>query len=88
MIHWYVWYNGHGLTIRVNFIVKCVYVGFTSNGFVTKTQSFPMDGHYRTNIISIVGHPKSDLVVPLVLCIVDVQWLGHQYCTTSCSGQC
>jgi hypothetical protein len=26
--------------------------------------------HYKTNIINDVGHPKSDLVVPLVLCTV------------------
>jgi hypothetical protein len=26
-----------------------------------------MGSHYRTNIISSVGHPKSDLVMPLVL---------------------
>jgi hypothetical protein len=26
-----------------------------------------MDGHYRTDIISGVGHLRSDLVVPLVL---------------------
>jgi hypothetical protein len=26
--------------------------------------------HYRTNIISGVGHPRSDTVVPLVLCMV------------------
>jgi hypothetical protein len=67
MVHQYVQYNGHGLTIQVNFMVKCVCVGFGSNGFVTKTQSFPMDGHYRMNVISGVGHPRSDLVVPLVL---------------------
>jgi GR25 family glycosyltransferase involved in LPS biosynthesis len=25
MVHWYVWYNGHGLTILVNFMVSvCV----------------------------------------------------------------
>jgi hypothetical protein len=29
-----------------------------------------MGGHYRTNIISNVGHPRSDSVVPLVLCMV------------------
>jgi hypothetical protein len=63
-------YNGHGLTIWVNFMVKCVCVGFASNGFVTKTQSFPMDGHYRTDVIRGVGHPRSDSVVPLVLRMV------------------
>jgi hypothetical protein len=41
--------------------------GFGSNGFVTKMQSFPIDGHYRMDVISGVGHPRSDLVVPLVL---------------------
>jgi hypothetical protein len=30
-------------------------------------QPFPMDGHYRMDVISGVGHPRSDLVVPLVL---------------------
>jgi hypothetical protein len=37
MVHRYVRYNGHGLIIRVTFMVKCVYMGFGSNGFVTKT---------------------------------------------------
>ena len=27
-------------------------------------------GHYRTDVISGVGHPNSDSVVPLVLCMV------------------
>jgi hypothetical protein len=45
----------------------CMCGAFESNGFVTKMQSFSMDGHYRTNIISNVGHPRSDSVVPLVL---------------------
>jgi hypothetical protein len=70
-------YNGHRLTIRVNFIIKCVCVDFGSIGYMTKIQSFLMDGHYRTDIISGVGHPRSDLVVLLVLCTVVVQWLGH-----------
>jgi hypothetical protein len=38
-----------------------------SNGcFVTDAAS--MGGHYRTNIISSMGHLRSDLVVSLVLC--------------------
>jgi hypothetical protein len=77
MVHRYMWYNGHGLTIQVNIMVKCVCVGFGSNGFVTKMQSFPMDGHYRTDIISNVGHLRSNSVISLVLCTVAVQWLGH-----------
>ena len=38
MVHRYVRYNGHELTIRVNFMVNvCVWGGgFGSNGFVTK----------------------------------------------------
>ena len=73
MIHWYVQYNGHAFNILVNFMVKCVYVGFEFNGFVPKTQSFSMDGHYRSDIISSVGHPRSYSVVPLVLCMIAVQ---------------
>ena len=59
--------NGHGLTIRVNFMVKCVCVDFGSNGFVTKMQPFPMDGNYMTDVISGVGHLRLDPVVLLVL---------------------
>jgi hypothetical protein len=43
---------------------------FGSNGFVTKVQPFPMDGHYRMDITSGVGHSRSDSVVPLALCTV------------------
>ena len=87
MVHQYVRYNDHGLIIRVNFMVKCVCVGFRSNGFVTKTQPFPMDGHYRTDITSGVGHPRSNSVMPLMLCMVAVQWLGHRHCIIGPSGQ-
>jgi hypothetical protein len=75
MVHWYVRYNSHGLTIWVNFMV-CVCVGggggggFGSIGFMIKMQSFPIDCHYTTDVISDVGHPRSDSVVPLVLCMV------------------
>jgi hypothetical protein len=80
-------YNGYGLAIWVNFMVKCVFVGFGSNGFVIKAQPFPMDGHNRMNIISSVGHLRSDSFIPLVLCMVAVQYSGHWYCTTGSSGQ-
>jgi hypothetical protein len=46
--------------------------GFGSNGFVTKVQPFPMNGHYKTYIISGVGYSRSDSVVLLVLCTVAV----------------
>jgi hypothetical protein len=41
--------------------------GGGSNGFVIKTHTFPIDGHYRTDIINGVGHPRSDSVMLLVL---------------------
>jgi hypothetical protein len=75
-----------GLLYGLTFMVKCMCVGFGSNGFVTKTQPFLMDGHYRTNNISSVGHPRSDSVVPLVLYTVAVQWLRHRHCTTGPLG--
>jgi hypothetical protein len=57
-------------------MVKCVYVGFGSDGFMIKTQPFSMDGYYRTNIISSVGHLRSDSVVPLVLCSIFCAMTG------------
>ena len=70
MIHQYMRYNDHVLRIRVNFVVKCVCVGFGLNGFVTKTQPFPMDGYSKMDIISGVSYPRSDSIVLLVLCMV------------------
>jgi hypothetical protein len=57
-------------------MVKCVGVGFGSNGFVTKAQPFLIGGHYRTNIISDVGHLRSDLVMLLLLCTVACNGWG------------
>jgi hypothetical protein len=74
MVHRYVRYNGHEFTIRVSFMINvcmCVCVweggGLGSNDFVTKIQSFPMNGHYRMYVISGVGHPRSYLIIPLML---------------------
>jgi hypothetical protein len=50
--------------------VYVLYESFGFNGFVIKVQSFPMVSHYRTDIISGVGHLRSDLVVLLILCMV------------------
>jgi hypothetical protein len=42
MVHQYVQYNGHGLTIQVSFMVNvCVYGGFGSNDFVTNDAAIP-----------------------------------------------
>jgi hypothetical protein len=75
MIHRYVRYNGYGLTIWVSFMVNvcvCVRGGFGFNGFMTKVQLFPIDGHYKTDVISGVGHLRLDSVMQLLLRIVCV----------------
>ena len=65
-----------GLLDKLALWLVCVYGGFGSNDFVTKMQPFLMDGHYRTNVISGVGHPRSDSVVPLVLRMVCCAMAG------------
>ena len=45
------------------------YMGLGSNDCFTVSATLS-SGHYRTNIISGVGHPRLDSVVPLVLCMV------------------
>jgi hypothetical protein len=67
MIHRYVRDNGRGLTVHVNFMVKCVcYIGLGSNDcFMTGTAL--LSSHYKAYIISGVGHLRSDLVVSLML---------------------
>jgi hypothetical protein len=63
MVYRYVWDNGHGLTIHVNFMIKCVcHMGLGSNGCFMADAAL-MDSHYKTDIISSVGHLRSDLVV-------------------------
>jgi hypothetical protein len=51
-------------------------VSFGSNDFVTKVQPFPMYGHCRIDIISGVGHPRLDLIMPLMLCMVAYNICG------------
>ena len=67
MIQRYLQNNGYELTIHVNFIVKYVcYMSLGSNGcFVTNTAL--MDSHYKTYTIISVGHPRSNLVISLML---------------------
>jgi hypothetical protein len=51
-------------------------------------QPFPMDGHYRMDIISGVGHPRSDSIMSLVFrTVCFMQWLGYRHCTIGPSGQ-
>ena len=80
MVHRYMRDNSHGLIIQVNFMVMCVYGALDPMVFLTKAQPSLMDGYYRMNIISGVGYPMSDLVVPLVY--GSMQYLRHWYCTT------
>jgi hypothetical protein len=72
------WYTGMCGIMAISLLYElaysqCVYVcvggggGFGSNDFMTKMQSFPMNGHYRMDVISGVGHLRSDSVVLLVL---------------------
>ena len=76
MIRRYVRDNGHGLTIHVNFMVKCVYyIGLRFNGYFVASVAL-IDSHYRMNIISGMGHSRLDSVLPLVLCTV-VQYPRH-----------
>jgi hypothetical protein len=39
-------------------------------------QSFPIDDYYMMDNINSVGHPRSDLVVLLVLCTVRYAMAG------------
>ena len=59
MVHWYVEDNGHVLTIKVNFMVKCIcvcYMSLKSNGyFVTSATMF--DWLVIIGLISL-GPPK------------------------------
>jgi hypothetical protein len=60
------WYTGTcgimamGLLCKLTLWSVCVCVGGGGrvgfNGFVIKTQSFPMHGHYWMDVISSVGH--------------------------------
>jgi hypothetical protein len=70
-----------GLLCGLTLWSMCVCVGggwgggdFGFNDFVTKAQPFLVDGHYRMDIISGVGYPRSDSVVLLVLCMVAMQF--------------
>jgi hypothetical protein len=62
----------------------CVYMGLGSNDCFMADAAL-IGGHYKTNIISDVGHPRSDLVVLLVLYMVV--YPGHQCCIIGPSGQ-
>jgi hypothetical protein len=73
-LHRKTWYIGTcritamGLLYMLTLWSNVCYMGLGSNGcFVTNVVL--MGGHYRTDIISGVGNPRSNSVVPLVLWI-------------------
>ena len=70
MVQCYMRNNGHGFTIYVNSMVKCVYyMGLRSNGYFMVGTALT-GNHYRTDIISSVGQPRSNSIVLLVLCTI------------------
>jgi hypothetical protein len=83
-MHCMIWYTDTysiivmSLLYRLNDMVKYVYyMGPGSNScFVTGVAL--MGGHYRTDIINGIGYPRSDSVLPLVLCTVayNIQGTG------------
>jgi hypothetical protein len=89
-LHRMTWYTstcgsiGHGLTIHVNFMVKCVcYMGFWIHWFrdldVTIHNSSVTIG--RTSLVG-AGHSRSNLIVPLMLrmeCYAMVRALALYY---------
>ena len=73
-----------GLLYGLNDMVKCVCsIGLGSNGCFMAEAA--LMGHYKMEIISGVGYPRLDSVMPLVLC--SVQYPRHRCCITRLSGQ-
>jgi hypothetical protein len=75
-MHCITWYTGTcgitalNLLYTLKCMVKCVcYMGHGFNGCFLTGPAL-MGNHYKTNIISGVGHQRSYLVMLLVLCIV------------------
>jgi hypothetical protein len=75
-MHCMTWYAGTcgittmSLIYELYDMIKCVsYMSLGSNGCFMASAALT-DNHYKTYIISNVGHPRSDSVVPLVLCMV------------------
>ena len=63
-------YNVMDILYKFSDMVKCIcYISLGFNG-CSAIDAILMGGHYKTGIISSVGHPRLNLVVPLVLCTV------------------
>jgi hypothetical protein len=75
-LHCMIWYTSTcsiiamGLLYRLDDMVECVcYMGLGSNRCFMVGAALT-DGHYRMDIISGVGYPRSCLVILLVSCMV------------------
>jgi hypothetical protein len=78
------WYTGtygsigHGLTVHVNFMVKCVcYTGLWIHWFRDLDATIPngLVTIGRTSLVG-VGHSRLDLIVPLMLRMVSYAMVG------------
>jgi hypothetical protein len=83
-LHRMTWYTGtcgsigHGLTINVSFMVNCVcYTGLWIHWFRDLGTTIP-NGSLTTGRTSLVGvgHLRSNLIVPLMLCKVRCAMAG------------
>jgi hypothetical protein len=82
-MHCMTWYFGTcgittmSLLYRLDNMVKCVcYMVLRSNGCFMANAALT-SSHFRTDIISGMGHPRSNLVVLLVLCTVAYNIWGN-----------
>jgi hypothetical protein len=79
-----IWYtgtcgsNGHGLTIHVSFMVKCVcYMGLWIHWFCDHGAIIP-NGSVITGQTSLVGvgYSRLDSIMPLMLCTICCPMVG------------
>jgi hypothetical protein len=80
--------NGHGLTIHVSFMVKCVcYMGLWIHWFRDRSATIPNGSVTIGRMLLVgVGHSRSDLIVPLMLCTVYCAIARALHCTIGLSG--
>ena len=70
MVRWYMRYNNHELTIPTLWLGQMCVIGALDLIVVFLAGAALTGSHYRMDIISSVGHPRLNLVVPLVFCTV------------------
>jgi hypothetical protein len=94
-LHRMTWYtgtcgsNGHGLTIHVCYMAKCVYfTGLWIHWFHNHGATIP-NGSVTIGwtLLVSVGHTWSDLIVPLMIHKIHCVMAGALHCTIGPSGQ-